>query len=147
VKKTAGRRGATAPDVDAYLADVPAASRKALQRLRAIVKAAAPKSTEGISYQIPTVTHEGRHLVAFAAFTHHCSLFVMSRATVGLLKRELEGYSTQTGTIRFTPDAPLPAALVKKIVKMRVAENEARRRAKKRAVPVSGRRASPAPRR
>ncbi len=112
--------------VDAYLAKVPAPSRAALERLRKTIRAAAPEATEVISYQMPTFRHHGG-LVAFAAFEDHCSLFVMSPAVMAAHQDDLKGYGTSKGTIRFTPDAPLPAALVKKLVEARIAENEARR--------------------
>ncbi|HEX2021248.1 MAG TPA: DUF1801 domain-containing protein [Candidatus Thermoplasmatota archaeon] len=127
-KEAAPRRmgGVDAPTtVDEYLARLPAPQRAALMRLRAQIRAAAPKATEKISYGMPTFVHEG-NLVHMAAFRDHCSFFP-GRAGVALaLKDELEGFETAKGTIRFRPGKPLPAALVKKIVRMRVAENEAR---------------------
>jgi uncharacterized protein YdhG (YjbR/CyaY superfamily) len=121
-------------DIDAYLAKVPAGPRAALQKLRRTIQAAAPKATEKISYQIPTFDYLGS-LVAFAAFKHHCSFFPMSLSVIAAHKRELKDYPTSKGTIRFTVEKPLPAGLVKKMVRERMKQNQARdhaRRAKKR---------------
>ena len=113
--------------VDEYLAKVPTDQRAALQRLRAIIKAAAPKATEYIGYGMPMYQHEGM-LVSFAAFRNHLSFFVMSLALVRRFADELAKYDPGKGTIHFQPDKPLPKALVTKLVKARIAENEARRR-------------------
>ena len=111
--------------VAAYLRAVPPAPRAALQKLRKTIKAAAPEATEVISYGMPMFKHHGM-LVGFAAFKDHCSLF-MSTAITSALKKELAPYDTSKGTIRFTADRPLPTVLVKKLVKARLAQNEARR--------------------
>ena len=108
--------------VNAYLRAVPPAPRAALQKLRKTIKAAAPEATEGISYGIPMFKRHGM-LAGYAAFKEHCSLF-MSTSITRALKRELASYDTSKGTIRFTVDKPLPAALVRKLVKARVAQNE-----------------------
>lgn len=94
-------------------------------KLRKIIKAAAPKATELISYQIPTFKHNGA-LVAFAAFKDHCGFYVMSPVVMDAHKDELKAYDTATATIRFPADKSLPAALVRKLVKARLAENQAR---------------------
>jgi uncharacterized protein YdhG (YjbR/CyaY superfamily) len=113
-------------DTDSYLALVPEPARGGLEDLRRVVlKTAAPLATETISYGMPTLKHEGL-LVAFAAFKHHCSLLVMSRAVMAAFADELEQYDTSPGTIRFRPDQPLPADLVTRLVQARVAENEFR---------------------
>jgi uncharacterized protein YdhG (YjbR/CyaY superfamily) len=126
-----GRRvSKSAPEeVDAYLAAAPEASRAALERLRKTIKAAAPKAaapkaTEGIGYAIPAFYHHGP-LVSFSAATKHCSFHVMSPAVMQAFQKELEPYDTATATIRFSPEKPLPAALVRKLVKARIEENEA----------------------
>ena len=111
--------------VSAYLRAVPPAARGALQRLRKTIKAAAPQATEGISYGIPMFKHHGM-LVGYAAFKDHCSLF-MSTTITNALKRELASYDTSKGTIRFTAKQPLPATLVRKLVKARIAQNERKR--------------------
>jgi uncharacterized protein YdhG (YjbR/CyaY superfamily) len=121
-KDTKARRS-PARDVDEYLAAVPAEARAALEKLRKTIKAAAPAATETISYQIPTYKYQGP-LVAFAAFPNHCSFFPMSPSVMEAHRDELEPYATSKGTIRFPASKPLPAALVKKLVKARMAENE-----------------------
>jgi uncharacterized protein YdhG (YjbR/CyaY superfamily) len=121
-----GKTSATARDIDEYLATAPEDAKAALQKLRKIIMAAAPKATETISYQIPTFKHEGG-LVGFAAFKNHCSLFVMSVSVMNAHKDLLKTYHTTKSAIHFTTDKPLPAALVTKLVKARIAENEAGR--------------------
>ena len=114
--------------VGEYLALVPAPARAALRNLRKTIKAAAPAAVESISYGMPTFKLGGRPLVYFAAFRDHCSLFAASRAVMAANKAALAGYETSKGTIRFTPDKPLPATLVRKIVKARIKENQAKSR-------------------
>jgi len=111
--------------VEKYLAALPEKQRAALERLRKTIRAAAPEATEGISYQMPAFKHHGT-LVAYAAFKDHCSFFPMSSKLIEEHKDELKAYDTAKGTIRFQADKPLPAALVRKIVKERIAQNEAR---------------------
>lgn len=118
-----------AKDVDGYLAATPATARTALARLRQTIKAAAPQATESISYHIPVYKQNGP-LVGFAAFKEHCSFFVMSPSVMKAYKDELKRYGTSKGTVRFPADKPLPSALVKKLVKARIEENEERKRRK-----------------
>ena len=119
------KRRTSATNVDEYLAALPVRARAALEKLRRTIRAAAPKATEVISYQVPIFKLHGG-LVGFAAFEDHCSFFVMSPAVMKAHKDDLKPYSTATGTVHFTADKPLPAALVKKLVKARIKENEAR---------------------
>jgi uncharacterized protein YdhG (YjbR/CyaY superfamily) len=119
---------ATPASVEAYLAACPEDSRAALEHLRALIKAAAPEATETISYQMPAFRAHGRMLVWMGAFRDHCSLFPGSMALIAAHKDELAGYRVAKGTIQFRPDKPLPAAVVEKIVKARLAENAARSR-------------------
>jgi uncharacterized protein YdhG (YjbR/CyaY superfamily) len=114
--------------VEAYLAACPEDSRAALEHLRAMIMAAAPEATETISYQMPAFRAHGRMLVWMGAFRDHCSLFPGSMAIIAAHKDELAGYRVAKGTIQFRPDNPLPAAVVEKIVKARLAENAARSR-------------------
>jgi uncharacterized protein YdhG (YjbR/CyaY superfamily) len=116
----------TVVDVERYLAALPHDQRTALEALRATIRSAAPGSTETISYGLPTFKHDGRPLVAYGAFKHHCSLFPMSSSLIQQLGEELEPFATAKGTIRFQPDAPLPADLVTTIVEARIAEIEGR---------------------
>jgi uncharacterized protein YdhG (YjbR/CyaY superfamily) len=112
-------------DVVHYLAAVPEEARASLEKLRKTIKAAAPEATEVISYRIPTFKDHGRPLVGYAAFPRHCGFYVMSPAVMDAYKDELEPYDIATATIRFPANKPLPAALVRKLVKARIAENEA----------------------
>lgn len=115
--------GAIPKTVDEYLAALPEDSRATLEKIRKMIKAAAPKATEGISYQMPMYKQHGM-VIGFAAFKNHCSIFPGSRA-VATHKDELKGYETSKGTIRFPIGKPLPAGLVKKLVKESVLANEA----------------------
>jgi uncharacterized protein YdhG (YjbR/CyaY superfamily) len=119
-------KGAKAKTIDEYLASVTAAQRAALERLRKAIQAAAPKAEEGFSYGLPAFRLDGKPLVAFGAAANHCAFYPMSSATVAAHKDDLKDYDTSKGTIRFQPDQPLPAALVRKLVKARIAENAGR---------------------
>jgi uncharacterized protein YdhG (YjbR/CyaY superfamily) len=121
-------RMAAPTSVEDYLAAVPEEPRATLEKLRRTIKAAAPDATETISYQMPAFKDDGRFLVSYAAFKDHCSLFPASEAVIQALGEELKPYFSGKGTIRFHADRPLPAALVRKIVKVRLEENAARRR-------------------
>lgn len=124
------RSGAKPKAIDDYLALVPADARATLETVRRRIQAAAPKATEKISYGIPTFYHQG-NLVAFGAFKSHCSFFPMSMAVIKENQRDLKEYATSKGTIRFPIGEPLPAALIKKMVKARISQNEAKTAAKK----------------
>jgi uncharacterized protein YdhG (YjbR/CyaY superfamily) len=119
---------ARATTIDEYLAGLDADQRAALEQLRKTIKAVAPKAEECISYGIPAFRLAGRMLVGFGARANHCSFYPWSGATVKAHGKELERYDTSPGTIRFRTDEPLPAALVRKLVKARIAENAAKRR-------------------
>ncbi len=112
--------------VDAYLAAVRPDARTALMKLRRAIAAAAPEATEGISYQVPTFKQDGHPLVAYGASTAHCAFYVMSTGVLNAHAAELESYELGKGSIQFPPDKPLPAGLVTKLVKARIAENERR---------------------
>lgn len=117
-----------ATDVDEYLASVPEPARSTLAELRAVIRSAAPaEATEGIAYRIPTFRYKGA-LMGYAAFSNHCSLFPMSPGVIEAFQDELKGFDTSKGTIRFPVDKSLPSALVRKLVKARIAENEVRKR-------------------
>lgn len=115
-----------APDgekaVDAYLADVREPFRTMLAHLRNVIRTAAPGAVEAIGYGIPTYKLDG-NLVHFAAFKNHMSFFPGSTAHNETLKDDLARYKLSRGTIRFTPDNPLPDELVTRIVRLRIAEN------------------------
>jgi uncharacterized protein YdhG (YjbR/CyaY superfamily) len=121
--------GAAAPaNVAEYLAGVPEPARSTLIGIRATIRSIVPpEATETISYGMPTFKYKGA-LVAYAAFSNHCSLFPMNSSLIAAFKTELKNFPTSKGTIRFPVDKPLPAALLKKLVKARIAENEQKSR-------------------
>jgi uncharacterized protein YdhG (YjbR/CyaY superfamily) len=122
--------------VDEYLAAVPADQRVALEYLRARIRSVAPEAEEGLSYGVPAFKLRGRSLVSYGAARNHCSFFVQSPAVMEAHQADLAGYDTSKGTVRFAADRPLPAALVAKLVRARIAENEdaeSRRAAKAKA--------------
>ncbi len=107
--------------IDEYLEPLPREKRAALEKLRRAIKAAAPEAEECISYQIPGFRLNGRLLVSFGAAANHCAFYTGAHP-VEAHKDELAAYDTSKGTIRFPPDRPLPAALVRKLVKTRIAQ-------------------------
>lgn len=125
-----GRRMETkAKDIDGYLLLVHEDARVVLEKLRRTIAAAAPRATEAISYGMPTFKYNGL-LVAFAAFKDHCSLFPMSTKVMGAFEDELRRFDTSKGTIRFSIDKPPSAGLVRKIVRARIRENDAKVKAR-----------------
>jgi uncharacterized protein YdhG (YjbR/CyaY superfamily) len=112
-------------NVDEYLADLSEDKRKVLEELRKQIRSAAPKAKECISYQLPAFWQNGM-LVGFGAAAKHCAFYLMSGSTVEAHQTELRNYDTSKGTVRFSADRPLPASLVRKLVKARIAENEGR---------------------
>jgi len=133
-KANSSNRGSSAKsnavprNVDEYLAGVPEPARSTLNRVRAAIRSVVPpEATEGISYRMPTVRYKGA-LVAYAAFSDHCSLFPMSVSVIEAFKDELKEFRTSKGTLRFPVDKPLPTALVKKLVRARIAQNEQKKR-------------------
>ena len=103
---------------DSYLAELSADKRRALEKLRKDIKAAAPKAEECVSYGVPGFNLDGRLLASYAASAKHCAFYPGS--IVQQFKKELKGYDTAKGTIRFAADEPLPATLVSKIIKARI---------------------------
>jgi uncharacterized protein YdhG (YjbR/CyaY superfamily) len=132
MKRTVARRGAatrrTAPaTVDEYFARVPEPSRSVLMKLRAAIRSVLPRdATEIISYQIPAFARDGV-IVWYAAFADHVSLFPRG-SVLAKFKDELGGFKTSKGTVQFPLDKPLPVALIKRIVKARLAEQDAKGR-------------------
>ena len=121
-KKSGTKGGAKPKTVDEYLARVPEPARGTLNKIRAAIKAAAPKdATETISYGIPAFRHK-EVLIWFAAFADHCSLFPITGAIRRRLAADLKGYETSKGPVRLPHAKPIPAGLVRKLVKARVAE-------------------------
>jgi uncharacterized protein YdhG (YjbR/CyaY superfamily) len=119
------KAGAPAPkDIDEYLAGVPEPARSTLHKLRVTIRSVLPaEATENISYGMPAFRYKGP-LLYFSAFAKHCSLFPGNASLIAKFKDDLKGYATAKGTIRFPSDKGLPVALVKKLVKARVADKD-----------------------
>lgn len=118
------RKGKPAKNVDEYLANVPEPAHSTLKHIRAVIKSVVPKeATEVISYRIPMFKYKGM-LVGYAAFAKHCSLFPTGSGVIQQFEKELKPYHTSKGTIQFPSDKGFPDALLKKIVRARVAENK-----------------------
>ena len=115
---------ATPASIDAYLARVSPDKRAALERLRQIIRAAAPGAEECISYQMPAFRINGKILLWFGAGANHCAFY--PGGVVQDLADETAKYDTSKGTIRFQPDKPLPATLIRKLVRTRIAMSRAR---------------------
>jgi uncharacterized protein YdhG (YjbR/CyaY superfamily) len=110
--------------IDEYIARFPKNVRGILEELRRVIKETAPAVEETISYGIPTLDLNGRHLVHFAAYKHHIGFYPGGASGIEAFKKELSPYKTSKGTVQFPLDKPIPFDLVKKIVKFRVKENE-----------------------
>ena len=126
-RQSARAKANNAPkNVEEYLAGVPEPALSTFTKLRAAIQSGVPaEAAEIISYRIPAFKHK-RVLVWFAAFSNHCSLFPTA-AVIEAFKNELKGFSTSKGTIHFPTDKPLPIALIKKLVKARVALAKAKK--------------------
>ncbi len=122
------KKGSGVPrDTDEYIAMVPEPARSTMKKIRAVIRSVVPReATEIISYGMPAFKHNGV-LIWFAAFSNHCSLFPTA-SVIEAFKRELKRYSTSKGTIQFPVNKTLPAALVKKLVKARIAQSESKKR-------------------
>jgi uncharacterized protein YdhG (YjbR/CyaY superfamily) len=126
-QKTAKKSRTAAKSVDEYLAGVPEPGRGTLHKIRAAIRSVVPqKTTEIISYGIPAFKHDGV-LIWYAAFADHCSLFPTA-AVIETFKNALKSYTISKGTIQFPLDKPLPAALVKEMVRMRIAQTKSKKR-------------------
>jgi uncharacterized protein YdhG (YjbR/CyaY superfamily) len=109
--------------VEDYFATVPRPALAALNKMRVAIRSVVPaEATEVISYKIPAFKHK-KILVWYAAFSNHCSLFPTA-SVIDAFRDELKGFSTSKGTVHFPLDKPLPVALIKKMVKLRVAQSE-----------------------
>jgi len=108
-----------------YLNEQPDNVYTALENIRQIIKFLVPGAEETISYKVPSYKYKGM-LVGFGAAKNHCSFFVMSSTLLNDFKDEVKDFKTSTGTIRFSPDKPIPNDLITKIVMARLAENEAK---------------------
>jgi uncharacterized protein YdhG (YjbR/CyaY superfamily) len=116
--------------IDEYLATLTPEQRAFMWKLRKLIHSAAPKAEECITYSMPGF-RQNSPFIAFAAFKNHYSLFPMGGATIDTFGKELKGFDTNKGTIRFTAEKPLPASLIRKIVKHRLAIDAAKAKAKK----------------
>ncbi len=126
----------TVPD---YIAHAPARARRPLRQLRAAIRAASPGITERISYQIPTFDLDGRRCLYIAGYEQHVSLYPVTPAIVDKHGPAIASYRSGKGTLRFPLDAPLPLALVHRIIKTRIDECRATSRASSRSRPTAGR--------
>jgi uncharacterized protein YdhG (YjbR/CyaY superfamily) len=108
--------------IDHYLTMVESEKRAALQKLRKQILAVVPKATECISYNMPAFRLDGKVVAGFIATKKGCSYFPFSGTTLGTLADELEGYSRTQGALHFDPAQGLPANLVRKLIKARIAE-------------------------
>jgi uncharacterized protein YdhG (YjbR/CyaY superfamily) len=117
---------------ESFLAAIPEPAQGALRKLRSQIAAAAPEAEEYMGYGVPAFRQDGA-LVSYGAARDHCSFYVQSPATMEKFAAELGAFKTSKGAIAFQPDKPIPAALVRKIVRARLAENAARKAAKGKA--------------
>jgi uncharacterized protein YdhG (YjbR/CyaY superfamily) len=109
--------------IDEYLARVNPEQLAVLEKLRTTIHAAAPGAEEYIGYGLAGFKFNGRPLVYFGAWENHCALYAASPAVQKKFQKELKSFELSKGTIKFTPTKPLPVALVKKLIKARIAEN------------------------
>jgi uncharacterized protein YdhG (YjbR/CyaY superfamily) len=136
MKAEKSKPGDYAKAIEDYLAKAPEPARKMLEEIRTIVREAAPAETvEVFSYGMPGFRYMGS-LLWYGAFKNHCGFYPGSPPMIKSLAEELKGYKTTKGAIQFPYGKPVPAALVKKIVKLRAAENEARQRRKAQSGPA-----------
>ena len=119
----------TPTTVDEYLATLTDEKRAAMEQIRAACRAAAPGATEVITYNMPGFKTHGQFLVSYDAYKSHYSLFPASDEVVKGLGAEIEPHLAGSGTIRFKASAPIPVDLVRRIVEIRVRENDARAKA------------------
>ena len=115
--------GSSAVAIRTYAASAPASSRRAFRKLRSMIRLAAPAdAVETISYGVPTLKLDGRPLIYYAAWAHHISIYPLTGQIRRAFATELKNYKTSKGTIQFPLDEPLPAGLIRRIVKTRVGE-------------------------
>jgi uncharacterized protein YdhG (YjbR/CyaY superfamily) len=110
--------------IDEYLATVPAVKRSALKNLRKAIRAVVPKAEECISYRIPAFRLDGAVVAGFCATSKGCSYFPFSGSTLRTLADHLRTYDQTKSALHFDPKKPLPAALVRRLIKARIAETK-----------------------
>lgn len=109
----------SAKEVDDYLSSLPEPKRSTLEELREEILAVIPDAEQGLSYGMPAFRLEGKVIAGFAAFKHHLTYVPHSGSVLPELQAEVAGYKTSSGALRFPVDAPLPPALVKKLIAVR----------------------------
>ena len=109
-------------EVETFLAELQGPARQVIARGYDIARAAVPGCTEGRSYGMPALKFAGKPVVAFTVSANHCSVFPFSAAVVAAVAAELDEFSLSKGTIRFTPEKPLPDELIERVVRLRAAE-------------------------
>lgn len=109
-------------EIDAYLSNLASAEREPLQALRAQLHALLPGASEVISYRLPTIRYRNRMIVSFGATGSHCSLYVLSNSLLEPFRERLAEFHTGKGTVRFSPEHPLPQDLVEALVRAKMAE-------------------------
>jgi uncharacterized protein YdhG (YjbR/CyaY superfamily) len=112
--------------MDEYLDGLPQEQREALARVRAVVAGVAPEAQEGVSYGMPAFLYAGRPLLGFRAAKKHPSVFPFSPAAIEAVEDRLEGFDLSKGTIRFSPDRPLPEDVLANLVQARKEEISAK---------------------
>jgi uncharacterized protein YdhG (YjbR/CyaY superfamily) len=108
--------------MDDYLDGLPGEQRAAFERVRSVVTDVAPEAEEGESYGMPAYIYSGRPLLAFRAARNHLSVFPFSPAAVEAVEGRLEGFDLSKGTIRFTPERPLPDDVLAGVIRARMQE-------------------------
>ncbi len=127
VEQTGGAVAMAASEIDARLAALPADQRAVLQAMRETISAAVPEALEKVAYDMPSFYYRGKFLVSYAGWKKHCAFYPGISESAVLKDDELAGYEVEKGTIRFTPDHPLPAALVTRLVQARAAQIDEKR--------------------
>ena len=109
-----------AQDIDAFIKVSPKQAQAKMKQLRQLIRTMVPKATEAISYRMPAFKLDGKAFAAFAGYEHHLGFYFMSGSLLAKFKKELKNYETSKGAIRFPLDKPLPAPLIKKLIKARI---------------------------
>ena len=129
VRRSSAKKAQAVPkNFSEYLTTVPAPARRNLVKMHSVIRSAMPRDAiETISYRIPAFKNKTGVLVWFAGFSDHCSLFPTA-SVIGMFKHELREFFTSKGTIHFPIDKPLPTALIREIVKARLAQIQSKGR-------------------